>query len=268
VSCHLGQLSPVKLNRAMEAFRFVEQGSFKLEAAPNSLYYLLGNHITYSNLLYNKAAIDLPMILDCRPVKVGKTSLDLCHTLFLDQRTDCSKGNSEYIQKTNESFLASRILRCVCMDPATKRSKAIPDEDKKFLSEAIGMEDLVDSENFPQIDLPEDVPCGAYTCEILPRFEDMDWYFHINQGFYLEFCQECAARAAMAGALPHFTTDICFRLLKTATNLFSAETFPTDMLHVSTWEDAKDHNTLYFIVKKGSTLVFRAKFVYFPSEEG
>ena len=96
----------------------------------------------------------------------------------------------------------------------------------------------------------------------------MDWLFHVNQGAYLGYAMECATRASLAGAYPHFSVNVSNWFLRTSTELHSIETFPGDRMTVWTWEDPEDACALYFVIKKDNELVYRCRLVFYTAAEG
>jgi len=214
------------------------------------------------------------MILNSRLAGIGRTSIDINQTLF-DESLLPNGENIDQFKVPDSSwasaFLAQRVFRLVNLDAQTKRPVPIDEKLKQSLSKFLSEEsssslhsDAVSS--FPaDVKLADKVPVNHYSCEITVRYDDLDGFFHTNQGLYLTYAAECAAGAALGGTLKNFSGDTAFRNIRKMTNLYLAETLPGDRLTVSTWEDTEDPCALNFVIRKDGSTVFRSKFVYFPA---
>jgi acyl-CoA thioesterase FadM len=211
----------------------------------NFFFLMFGRHWTFQPTLYNRAAVEFPMIFRTRISGVGRSSIDISQTL-----EDEADGTE----------LASLAFRLVNIDPVTRGSAVpIPDEIRKEGLKLVSP----GSGKFPKIDVPTALVKDTFSCRIRVRYDDMDMLFHTNQGSYLGYALECAARAAESGFYSLIREDVAFWRARRATGIHLMESHAGDELDVSTWQDAENQLLLHFAISKSGQIAYYAQIEYY-----
>ncbi|ELU18193.1 hypothetical protein CAPTEDRAFT_219915 [Capitella teleta] len=231
-----GHVSLSSVVRTMETerslfFRF-PQYNFKTFLGINEDMIVLGNHVTMSDSLYEKASFNLPMTLEMSLLHFGNTSVD-SKIAIIDDRT-------------GDEF-ASSIRRLVCIDVKTSRPTAIPDAWKDVVAPDWAQTSSVPA--FKPFD-PFKPPKKQFRQKVLVQHDDTDYLAHTNQASYTRYAENCAAVASKAGFFDNFKGDICFYPVRKLSVAYAGESFPGDELEISTWQDGMDADTVYFHVSK------------------
>ena len=145
--------------------------------------------------------------------------------------SDIGKSSSENLAELldgNEVTLASRICRLVYVDSVSRRPVAIP-RDLQQVSANINSGLSTKLSNFITVKQPWSIPDIHFRTKIRVKFDDMDCFFHTNQGYYPTYVLECAAEAISRGFYKFFTGDISFYPVKSFNNWYLAETSAGDV---------------------------------------
>jgi len=205
---------------------------------------MFGRHWRFTPALYSRAAIDFPMTMKTWLGGFGKTSIDLCQSIQ---------------ESATGDLLASGVFRIVNVDPETQSAVALPDKLRETLSKT---EVAEAGERFPIIKPPAVIPDRSFSCQMMVRYEDMDFLFHTTQGAYLGFARECAAQASKSGFYSCLNDDIAFHQASETTGIHFAESFAGDEVKVSTWEDSGCPLLLHFTVSKNDRVIYYATVQY------
>ena len=187
------------------------------------------------------------MILNTFVSHIGSTSFTLSTQILSDSSSD---------------ILAEAKRRIVSVDMATRKSSELPPEFTELYGETAagyGEEGKFPEQSFPLIADAKNV----HTIKNTVRHSDLDFLFHMNQGSFLRYSQDCAAAATDKNHFKQFSKDICFYPVRETDVLHKGEAFPGDELEVHAWEDPKLNMSLNFLIKKKDKEIFYAKFSYY-----
>ena len=203
--------------------------------------FLLGSHVECSKKLYLNAAVNLPMTFRWCVSDIGKSSIELL---------------SEVLDG-NDFILTSRLCRLVFVDNVLRRPVAIPNDlqqvSANIKSSAEGLPKL---SSFITVKQPWTIPENHFQSTIRVKYDDMDCFFHTNQGYYFTYVLECATEATSQGFYKFFTGDISFYPVKSFNNWYLAETSAGDVLDMTTWQDKEHEQRLYFVLSKENKHIF------------
>jgi len=234
-----GLLNIVRLNRLSEMVHLPT-----VDSENSSLFLMLGRHWKFYPALFDRAAVEFPMIIRAGVIGVGRSSIDMWQAVE---------------DEKDGSLLASLAFRVVNIDPMV-RGTGIPIPEK--LRQDALRRVKPGAETFPKVAVPRAVPKDAFSCRIRVRYDDMDLLLHTNQASYQGFVQECAAQAAEAGYYAEIREDVAFHRPRWYTNIHLAESHAGDELDVSTWEDAENKMLLNFVVSKKGNIIYFAQLEY------
>jgi acyl-CoA thioesterase FadM len=213
----------------------------------NVFFMVFGRQWIFQPALYDRAAVEFPMVFRNGISGVGRSSIDLWQTLE---------------DEADGSVLASMTFRMVNIDPVRRGSSvALPEDIRKEALRRVSS----DGDKFPKFSVPDVVPTDAFSSRTRVRYDDMDVRFHTNQGSYLGFALECASRAAESGYYSHIREDVAFRRARRTTGVHLAESHAGDDLNVSTWQDANNQLLLHFAVFKQGHIIYYAQVDYSSS---
>ena len=241
-----GVLSIVRLNRLLEMTRMHRSFVTFNNVDEYDTYFLaFGRHWKFYPALFDRAAVDFPMLIRSRISAIGRSSFDTWQTVE---------------DEKDGSLLASLVFRLVNIDPVVRGAGVpIPDNVRQGMLRGVAP----DAEKFPKIATPHAVPKDAFSCRIKVRYDDMDLLFHTNQGSYPGFMLECAAQAAEAGYYSEIREDVAFLRPRWTTGIYLAESHAGDELDVSTWENADNKMLLNFLVSRQGTHIYYAQLEYY-----
>jgi acyl-CoA thioesterase FadM len=247
-----GNLCIRKLVRVFEIFREADRSGFfsqlEGEEMSNVALIVLARHWTISRLLYDRAAINFPMILSLEVTGFGRSSVDLSERLH---------------DETTGELLASCLNRGVTFNTKMQMTVPIPDVLRQQLSARVCAGDTFPI--FRQPALPVAASTPSFTCSILVRYDDLDQVFHANNAAYIALMRECAAMATTGGFYSRLRGDVAFYPTQSLSCVYVGESFAGDELQVTTWEDAENPLLLYFVLLKQEKTVSYAKMLVFDN---
>ena len=207
---------------------------------------LIGSHYCFSPQLFERAAIDYPMMQRSWFSGVGRTTIDICRVL---ETADSQR-----------TVLLSGVTRVACMDFARGVSVPFPDSDyKRRLSS--GSPPAANC-RFPPVDVPKSAPDGSFTTTVKVRYEDIDFNWHSNFASYTAFVLECAAQAVEAGYCSRIRADIAFYRALSLACVHLGQSFAGDDLNVSMWEDSGSAMLLHFLITTERQRIYYMKIEY------
>jgi len=241
-----GHSSHHKIVKLLETERYVRKGHFAASLGDMD-FVMLGYNIEIMLELYEHAAVDYQMHLECYMTHVGKSSISATQRL-----THASTGN----------LLAKRSYTAVNVDLTGASLKTLPIPD--------AIRDIFHVKNKPLGPPPQMLqpittyPARCFTCSVVVRTDETDLFQHTTQASYTLYLVECALQASMA---KFYRIVNEFSLLHRAKLRFAHETYAGDELTITTWED--DDNPLIirvFItrVKDGRDSCY-SEMEYYPS---
>src|SRR5579872_2517188 len=109
----LGCVCPIKLQSFLDLGGHIRAGPFAEILKPGKIYYSIGSQISFKQKLFDQASATLPMLYVHRAIKLGRSSFDLAHLLYVDVNPD----SDQYVHPRKEDLLVERIFRIVSIDP-------------------------------------------------------------------------------------------------------------------------------------------------------
>ena len=155
--------------------------------------------------------------------------------------------------------LASNTNTVVCVDKTTRKPTLIPDWWKEKYANAVIGNRKLQIEPFP-------TPDDAFCYQVKVSWSDVDIYKHNNYISYIKYCLDAAMDAMVKGELEKFEGDITEHFVKRMEVLYIGESLACDIIDVFVWQDASDHNTLFFSMNNGTKNIFQSQIQFFPVE--
>lgn len=216
---------------------------------PSLGYFIVGMNYQISKELYKMANLNTKIALAIRLANFGNSSIVLYHTL-----EDASSGK----------ILASMFRTLVRVNMDTRRPATLVLEERRRCEEILSRSEKLAA---PRLLLPSVDKAKCFSCELVARNIELDFYYHVNYSMYLEYSTECAAQAAASGYYSKLKGDICTFCVKKASTSHLSETRSGEKLTVITWEEPTDPYVLYFIVLNKDKEIFHAMLEYYQPVE-
>ena len=164
-----------------------------------------------------------PLGISTCVTRIGRTSLDLEHEVYHEERLLCKVASS-----------------IIVFSPETGKPVAHGlERHKKACSQASEIDKY----------LGEEPPVGAFYTEIQPRFSDLDGHGHVNNAVLLSYLQD--ARAASKAREPRVLEDVAAMYVE-----FLGMAGIQDLLSIQLWPHAKG---LLLRMTSGSRVILRAR---------
>lgn len=162
---------------------------------------------TLSEKLYQRAAIDFPMMMQLSTVNIGTTSFDMQQT-YIEMSsspahdydgTSVSPASCVDEKPGQDKPLAFRVNRVVIVDIATRKVAPLPNDLVDDLSSLLC--EAAEDCRLSFVRPPAAATDKTFKCRVTVRFDDVDFQGHTNTSSYLGFAMECASQAAARGVL-------------------------------------------------------------------
>lgn len=228
---------------------------------------------TLSEKLYQRAAVDFPMMIRHVVINVGSTSYDM-QRAYIEMNnstaddhgdTSASPASSRTEKTRQEEPLATYVNRIVNVDIVTRKAAPLPDDLVQDLNLLVG-EVANDCRISPSVRLPIAAAGKTFRCRVTVRFDDTDFQGHTNTSSYLMYALECAAQAANSGFYSAIRDDVAFYRPKKVTNVFVSESNAGDELNISTWEDENNQLLLNFAISNKGRHISHSQIEFFNNE--
>jgi len=182
--------------------------------------FMVRNNIKLTPNFYNHIAKRFnskELVMYSRLVSYGRTSMNLSLKLI----------NPE----NEEEILGEYLMKFVTVNTTTKRTTPVP---QWFIESYYSAQNEKSSTLFEDVTF-DSTSASAFRTKIHTRASDLDPNKHVNASLYYLFCMECASKAT---SYPVIEFDMSFQ----------GESGSDEELTVSTWQDSKDTQLLFFAI--------------------
>jgi len=237
----------VKLHGLLDIHRAGTLSWFKQHGLPDNVtVIMIGRHWNMLRKLYERAAVDYPMVTSWWLTGLGRSSVDFMQVLT---------------EEVTGEHLAKCVFRGVAFDINTQKS--VPFEGRPREQ---ALSEIVEGDRFPALQPPSTIPSNTFSCTVRVRHDDADYLLHATQSAYVAFARECASQATAAGFYSKVIGDFAFYVVESLTSMHAAESFAGDDLKVTTFEDPSNPLHLFFVIYKEEQPVCYTKMLLFDRD--